>query len=170
LAFALIACQPAQPAQPPLPDAQAAPLITAVQNYVLTNGLSVKGTLESGIKSLAAKGYKVTDEEWRAYPGPADCQNCNVVAFSAVVNNDKEVYEFLVRDGGKFVEGQSDSARIFFVGTPLPTGQKEGGKPEAPKTDAEKLGAKPPEKPEAGKPAPEKTPAKGGEAKPGDKK
>jgi hypothetical protein len=151
------ACQPTAPAPTPLPADQAGPLIDQVQNFQLGNGVSIKINIDNAVKGLAARGQQMTDPAWNAYPGPANCQGCNLVVFTAAINQAKERYEFLTRNGGKVVEGYNDGAKMMFRLKPI------ANKPAAPTTTPAGLG----QAPAAPGQAPAAAPAQA--AKPGDK-
>ena len=141
----LVGCQKA-PEEPTLPEAQAMPMIDVVKNFKLANEATVSQTLNRAIQSLKGRGVRIEEKGWRAYPGPEGCQNCAIVRYVVIISGDGEKYEFLVKDGGKTVEGMNPgTARVLSV-QPAPEPATEAEKSAETEGNPTKIEENPPEK------------------------
>jgi hypothetical protein len=134
------------------PD-DAKPYIDQVKGFELENGQTVKQNIDRAVASLRTKGVSIVENGWRTYPGPDFCGECKSVHYVITIDRTAEKFEFLLKDGGKTVEGQNDGTRALLT-PPMP--KKE---PAAKSEAAEK--AQGPEK--KAEPAPAANPAKGPE-------
>ncbi len=121
-AIALGACQkPVDDGS--LPAEQAKGPIDAVQNWSVGEGLKLSERIAQGIASMRGKGARVDEKGWRAYPGPSDCAGCALVHYVVAINGESEKYEFLVKDGGKAIEGINEGTKLLLAG-PAPRAPK----------------------------------------------
>jgi hypothetical protein len=167
--LALAACQQAAD-DGSLPSDQAAGPIASVKNHTVTEGVTLFDRVSRAFASLRQKGVKVVENGWRAYPGPGDCPGCVAVHFVVTIDGTSEKYEFLVKDGGKTVEGLNEGAKALLEQPPPPAPKvappAEGAAPveAAPPAAAPAEGAPPAEAPKPAEAAPAVPPAPPAEA------
>lgn len=164
--LALAACQKAAD-DGSLPSDQAAGPIASVKNHAVMEGVTLFDRVSRAFASLRQKGVKVVENGWRAYPGPGDCPGCVAVHFVVTIDGTSEKYEFLVKDGGKTVEGLNEGAKALLEPPPPPPAPPaEGAAPveAAPPAAAPAEGAPPAEAPKAAEAAPAVPPAPPAEA------
>ncbi|MCC6159864.1 MAG: hypothetical protein IT350_17560 [Deltaproteobacteria bacterium] len=106
-----------------LPTEQAKGPIDTVQNWTVGDGLKLSERIAKGLAGMRGKGARVDEKGWRAYPGPSDCAGCTLVHYVVAINGESEKYEFLVKDGGKAVEGVNEGTKILLAG-PAPRAPK----------------------------------------------
>ncbi|MCL4233032.1 MAG: hypothetical protein KJ042_00775 [Deltaproteobacteria bacterium] len=119
-----------------LPAEQAKAPIDAVQNWPVGEGLKLSERIAQGLAGMRGKGARVDEKGWRAYPGPSDCAGCTLVHYVVAINGESEKYEFLVKDGGKSVEGVNEGTHLLLAGPaqrapkPVPSVPPAGASPE----------------------------------------